>query len=599
MFDDHLRLLLPDERFQLGDRRLRHPLQTSEIAQQSLLQFLADAGNRGQLGSEIPRRAPLPVEADGEAVGLVADHPDQPHDGRSLLEKDGLVFPTLDQQMADLFVAPARFDNAGDRQVRQPQLVQRGGGERQLPLAAVNEDQVRQPLLFLQQARIAPIDGFAHRGEIVRALDRLDDELAVVRLLHLAVFANDHPGDVFGALDVRDVERFDPTRVRRQPQRLLQFGQDLRPIGLDYAEALIEAELGVLLDQVDHLALLAPLRVEYLDAPPALFAEHLFERLAALPIDRHMNLQRHVIADGVILLKHRPQEFGRIEAFDRNVLPIKFAPPDDAPLAHREQVKRQLMPLAVIPENIDVEIEHPHHLLMLAERANSLEQIAVFRRLLEPQLFRSLQHSRLQLIGQFLILAFEQLLHILNRFAVLLRLAQIPLTRPHATFDLVFHTGPPGAPVDVINLIRTRAQLELAVDERDSLVGQRRGQVRAVIERAVLLDSARLENARKFLIDRELQMRVGLVILEHHVVARLVALDQVRFEDQGLGFGVGDDELEVNNARHQLQRLGVHRARVLEVLPHPVAQVLRLADIDDLALRVLVKVTAGDGWKIL
>src|SRR5262249_58433655 len=100
------------------------------------------------------------------------------------------------------------------------------------------------------------------------------------------------------------------------------------------------------------------------------------------------------------------------------------------------------MPLAVIPENIDVEIEHPHHLLMLAERADGLEQIAVFSRLLEPQLFRSLQHSRLQLIGQFLVLAFEQLLHILNRFAVLLRLAQIPLASPPAPFNLASHAGP-------------------------------------------------------------------------------------------------------------------------------------------------------------
>src|SRR5262245_3870426 len=501
--------------------------------------------------------------------------------------------------MADLFVAPAGFDDAGYRQVGQPQFVQRGGGRRQLSLAAVNEDQVRELFLLFQQSRIAPVDRLAHRGEIVRALDRLDDELAVIRLLHLAVFANDHPGDVLGALNVRDVERFDPMRVRRQAQGLLQFGQDLRPIRLDRAEALIEAELGVLLDQVDHLALLAPLRIEYLDAPPALFAAHLFERFAALPIDRHMNLQRHVIADGVILLEHSPQEFGRVEALNRNVLPVKFAPPDDAPLAHREQVKRQLAPLAVITENIDVEVERPHHLMLLAERTTGLEQIAVFRRLLEPQFFRSLQHSSFQLIGQLFVLAIEQQLHILNRFAVLVGLAQILLTRPHATFDLILHAWPPGAPVNVINLIRTRAQLEFAVDERDGLVGQRRGQVRAEIGRAVLLDFARLENARELLVDRELQMRVGLVILEHHIVARPVALDQVRFEDQGLGFGVGDYEFEIDNARDQLQRLGVHRARGLEVLPHAAAQVLRLADIDDLALRVLVEVTAGDRWKIL
>src|SRR4030095_14755843 len=67
------------------------------------------------------------------------------------------------------------------------------------PFAAPMKNRCSKLFFLFQQTRIAPVDGLAHRGEIVRALDRLDDELAVVRLLHLAVFANDHPGDILGA----------------------------------------------------------------------------------------------------------------------------------------------------------------------------------------------------------------------------------------------------------------------------------------------------------------------------------------------------------------------------------------------------------------
>ncbi|MCG3162075.1 MAG: hypothetical protein JMDDDDMK_03304 [Acidobacteria bacterium] len=182
---------------------------------------------------------------------------------------------------------------------------------------------------------------------------------------------------------------------------------------------------------------------------------------------------------------------------------------------------------------------------------------------------------------------------------VFIGLAQIFLTRAEAAFDLILHAGPPGALVNFIDFIRTSAHLEFAVDERNGPVGQRRGQVGAVISRAVFFDFARLENAREVFVDRELQVRVGLVILEHHVVARLVQLDQVRFQDQGFGFGVGDDELEIRDARDKFLRFGVHRARTLKILAHAVAQVLGLADIDDLALRVLVKIAAGLGWQIL
>jgi hypothetical protein len=48
-------------------------------------------------------------------------------------------------------------------------------------------------------------------------------------------------------------------------------------------------------------------------------------------------------------------------------------------------------------------------------------------------------------------------------------------------------------------------------------------------------------------VDRELQVRVRLVVLKFDVVARLVLFDEARFEDQRLDFVVGDDELEIRD----------------------------------------------------
>ena len=72
-----------------------------------------------------------------------------------------------------------------------------------------------------------------------------------------------------------------------------------------------------------------------------------------------------------------------------------------------------------------------------------------------------------------------------------------------------------------------------------------------------------------------------------------------RFEHQRLFFAVSDDKLEVNDARHQLLRFVIERARALKILAHTVAQTLGLADVDDLALGVLVQVTAGLRGQVL
>ena len=134
------------------------------------------------------------------------------------------------------------------------------GGGVQLPDAAVDQHQARHGLLFLLHPLVAAGHHLAHRGEVVHALDALDDELAIVGLLHLAVFPHHHRRHRFRALDMRDVEALDALGQLRQHERVLQSFLDRLGRRLHHAEALIVGLLGILPDQVDQRALVAALR---------------------------------------------------------------------------------------------------------------------------------------------------------------------------------------------------------------------------------------------------------------------------------------------------------------------------------------------------
>ena len=109
---------------------------------------------------------------------------------------------------------------------------------------------------------------------------------------------------------------------------------------------------------------------------------------------------------------------------------------------------------------------------------------------------------------------------------------------------------------------------------------------------AVLGGAAHHVQPRVLLRERELQVRVVLVVAQPHVVGRLVALDQVVLERERLHLAVGDDELEVRDLPDQARLVLLGRARRLEVGAHPVAQHAGLADVQHLARGVLEQVDA-------
>src|SRR5208337_3457507 len=90
----------------------------------------------------------------------------------------------------------------------------------------------------------------------------------------------------------------------------------------------------------------------------------------------------------------------------------------------------------------------------------------------------------------------------------------------------------------------------------------------------------------------EFYVGIPLRILEIDIVLRLVLLDQVIFQEERLGLGIGHHHADTCDSFNEAPVLEVV-ILFLEVTAHPLLEVLCLADIDDRALLVEKEVAAG------
>src|SRR5262245_21166450 len=306
-----------------------------------------------------------------------------------MIQSNRLVAPLHEQQ---LFA----FRDRRRGQCFQSQLAKRRRRRRQLTLAAIDQNQIRQRSAFPQQPRVPPADYFIHRSEIISfAFDGANLELSIVAFFHQAVLADDHRGDVLRSLDIRNIERFDHRRKRRQLEHILQLVQNLLRVRLKHSESLLEVEPRILLDQIYQIALLTALGNKYTNSPAALHRQILLEQLAILEVHRYVDFARRVVAAGVILFQRlaekRPGVKRVIEIF-----PVKLALADDSPGAHREERQRQLRSPSMIAEDIDVVGGDGHHLLLFIEPLDRPKLVAIPRRFFVTQLVRCPIHSLAQ-----------------------------------------------------------------------------------------------------------------------------------------------------------------------------------------------------------
>ena len=66
-------------------------------------------------------------------------------------------------------------------------------------------------------------------------------------------------------------------------------------------------------------------------------------------------------------------------------------------------------------------------------------------------------------------------------YSHLASLTEVLLARTKAAFDLVFHAGPPGPPVNLIDLVWAGSELKFTIHQGHGFVSQRGGQIGAKI----------------------------------------------------------------------------------------------------------------------
>ena len=380
-----------------------------------------------------------------------------------------------------------------------------------------------------------------------------------------------------------DVEPLDPERDLVQAERVAQRLQRPHAVHVRRAEPLLEGEPGVLRHEVEEAAPL-PLR-RRADAHPSAAppAEELLDQRPVRRRARQDDLRRRRLL-GVELRQHLVVERLRRRRGVEGELP----PPDDPPLAHPEQLEHRLVVLAVLGPEVGRPAAADLHPLPRGERAQRGEHVPVARRLLELQPPRGLVHPRLDRRLQLGVAPLEEQPRLAHPLGVG-RGVGLPRAGREALVEVVVEAG---ALLAVEAEVAVR-DLEEARDHPQRAPGVARRQERAEVEAAVGAHAPRQRDPRELVAHRELQVRVRLVVPQHHVVARLVLLDQVVLEDQRLELAPGDDEVEVARLGDELgDPRRVLRAG-LEVGAHPLAQRTRLADVDDPSLGRPHPVAAG------
>src|SRR5438552_11724059 len=152
---------------------------------------LAHTWNLAQFRCPVANLAALAVEGYSEAMGFVSNKLDQMQHRVVVIECNRIIFLSTD--VNNLFA----LGNRSERLVDDLQRRQRLGGCVKLAQSPIYENQAWHLFslveeLFFLNPFVAARHHLAHGSKIVHTRNGADDELPIVRLLHAAIFPNDH-----------------------------------------------------------------------------------------------------------------------------------------------------------------------------------------------------------------------------------------------------------------------------------------------------------------------------------------------------------------------------------------------------------------------
>ena len=475
------------------------------------------------------------------------------------------------------------FREARDGDLQAQLVLHHGADDLHLAAAAVSDDEVRERLSLLLQARIAAPYHLAHGGVVVRADHGADVVFPVILLARLEFLEYHACRHSVGSADVGVVEKLDAQGQAGQAQVLLDFLHEARLL-------LLGIELFGLFEAVE----------------PVLFHVQAgeFEEFFLVPLlrdDLHghffgdVDLERHhdFLRTAAVALPHlddaEREQFA--VRFLQLLLVLEGEGLVDAAVRHVEIVDVGHLLLALDVEHVDV-VEHGRdHLALRLEALDEFVALLDGLRLLEAQFGRQSHHFIAHFPLHLPRVALQYLLARLDGLQVV-RVRLPAHAGPLAAVDMVvqadlvlalLHAFAGHGRAAGARLVEFAAEVQQGVHRRHVAV-------RPEIDRPALAALPRLEDARQILRSHR-NARVRLVVLEQHVVVRLVALDEVVLEQQRVLLRLHHHVADVADAGHEEPCL----ARLLllvEVRAHAPLQVLCLADVDNRSAFIEVLVAA-------
>ena len=309
----------------------------------------------------------------------------------------------------------------------------------------------------------------------------------------------------------------------------------------------------------------------------------------------HVDLARDGGRARVVLLEEAGQDLvvGRLAGGLEEV----HVAPDHLAVAQDEQHHGRLVVLAGEADEVQVGPGEGGHLLALHRPLDGPDLVPQRPPPARtPGARRRAGHLLAERLDQRLLAALEEQLDLLDVGAVV-GLRDGLDAGALAALDVVQEARPLERPLAVLDVDRAGPEREQPPDEVHRLVDARRRRVRPEVAAAVVGQLAGPLDAREVVAERDLDVRVALVVLEPDVEARLEALDEVGLEEQRLADAVDLGHLDVGDPVDDLaDAVDVARAAddlLLPVAADAVAQALGLADVQHVAPGVLHQVHAG------
>src|SRR4030095_2240343 len=207
---------------------------------------------------------------------------------------------------------------------------------------------------------------------------------------------------------------------------------------------------------------------------------------------------------------------------------------------------------------------------------DGLNLVANLGRRFKLQRLRFLCHLLPQYRWQFVLLDLDKQDGLPDSLPVI-RLAYGQDAGCQATFDLILETGPAAVFKVVFGAIAQKKMLLKDVQRAPSRHCRRK---RPKITVAVLDDLTRREDSRPGVLCRNFNAQIALVVFKSNIVARLVLLDEIVFENQRFFVITRDQSLDIGDASHEKLDLAAS-IRTMKIGSHTGAKNFGLCDVDD------------------